>query len=86
MKGASNIAPMGLRLPDELKEAIKERARINSRSMNSEIVQILQDAINSGGLISGTEVADRAIRHVADNREALKRIIKELQIIAGEKT
>ena len=48
MKGASNIAPLGVRLPDDLKIKIQERARKNGRSMNSEIVQILHDAINRG--------------------------------------
>ena len=48
MKGASNIASLGVRLPDDLKIKIQERARKNGRSMNSEIVQILQDAINRG--------------------------------------
>lgn len=45
MKGASNIAPLGVRLPEELKSALQDRAKRNGRSMNSEIVQILQDAI-----------------------------------------
>lgn len=45
MKGASLIAPFGLRMPEELKEKIAERAKKNGRSMNAEIVQILQDAI-----------------------------------------
>ncbi|ABS49272.1 MULTISPECIES: Arc family DNA-binding protein [Yersinia pseudotuberculosis complex] len=35
-----------LRLPDGMREAIGERAKQNGRSMNSEIVQILQDAID----------------------------------------
>lgn len=46
MKGASQIAPFGLRIPDELKEKIQARARQNGRSMNSEIVQILLDAVD----------------------------------------
>lgn len=46
MKGMRNIAPFGLRMPDDLREAIAERAKANGRSMNSEIVQILQDAID----------------------------------------
>ena len=48
MKGASNIAPLGVRLPDDLKIKIQERARKNGRSMNSEIVQILQDPSKRG--------------------------------------
>ncbi|WP_350326581.1 Arc family DNA-binding protein [Pectobacterium aroidearum] len=36
-----------LRFPDGMRDAIAERAKANGRSMNSEIVQILQDAIDS---------------------------------------
>lgn len=46
MKGMRNIAPTGVRIPDELKEAIVQRARRNGRSINSEIVIILQAAID----------------------------------------
>jgi len=45
MKGASLIAPFGLRMPEDLKDKISERAKANGRSMNAEIVQILQDAL-----------------------------------------
>lgn len=37
-----------LRLPEGMRESIAERAKENGRSMNSEIVQILQDALESG--------------------------------------
>lgn len=46
MKGASLIAPFGLRMPEELKRKVAERAKANGRSMNAEIVQIIQDAVN----------------------------------------
>ena len=42
MKGASNIAPMGIRIPDDLKEKIQNQARENGRSTNAEILQILE--------------------------------------------
>ncbi|WP_337047107.1 Arc family DNA-binding protein [Serratia liquefaciens] len=45
MKGMRNIAPFGLRMPDQLREAVAERAKANGRSMNAEIVQIIDDAI-----------------------------------------
>lgn len=35
-----------LRFPDGMRDAIAERAKANGRSMNSEIIQILQDAID----------------------------------------
>lgn len=46
MKGASLIAPFGLRMPEELREEIQKRAKQNGRSMNSEIIQVLQDALD----------------------------------------
>lgn len=49
MKGASLIAPFGLRMPEDLKGKIAERAKSNGRSMNAEIVQILQDAVDARG-------------------------------------
>ncbi|MEN4544875.1 MULTISPECIES: Arc family DNA-binding protein [Pantoea] len=47
MKGASQIAPFGLRMPEELKDAISKRAAENGRSMNAEIVQMLEDSLAS---------------------------------------
>lgn len=35
-----------VRLPAGMRDAIAERAKANGRSMNSEIVQILEDALN----------------------------------------
>lgn len=36
-----------VRLPAGMRDAIAERAKANGRSMNSEIVQILEDALNA---------------------------------------
>ncbi|TBM32226.1 Arc family DNA-binding protein [Hafnia paralvei] len=83
MKGASNIAPMGVRIPDDLKEKIQERARKNGRSMNSEILKILQDAINDE-LAPDAVMLDKAITNIADTRKALKPIIDQLKKLAGE--
>ncbi|MGM1347650.1 Arc family DNA-binding protein [Serratia liquefaciens] len=46
MKGMRNIAPFGLRMPDELRESITERAKANGRSINAEIVQMLEDGLS----------------------------------------
>lgn len=35
-----------LRFPEGMRDAIAERARANGRSMNSEIIQILEDALS----------------------------------------
>lgn len=36
-----------VRMPDGMRDAVAARAKANGRSMNSEIVQILQDALDS---------------------------------------
>jgi len=46
MKGMRNIAPFGLRMPDHLREAIADRAKANGRSMNAEIIHILEQHID----------------------------------------
>ncbi|PHM57022.1 Arc family DNA-binding protein [Xenorhabdus sp. KK7.4] len=46
MKGMRGIPPTGVRLPDELKEKLQERAAKNGRSLNSEIVMMLQSVID----------------------------------------
>lgn len=49
MKGMRSIAPMGVRIPDDLKEQIQAKAKANGRSMNAEIVQILEESVGDGG-------------------------------------
>ena len=44
-KQVKNYDKFNLRFPDGMREAIAERAKRNGRSMNSEIVQILEDAL-----------------------------------------
>ncbi|MBI6135089.1 Arc family DNA-binding protein [Serratia marcescens] len=44
-----------LRFPDGMRDAVAERAKKNGRSMNSEIVQIIQDALMFDGIDESTE-------------------------------
>ncbi|WP_409521682.1 Arc family DNA-binding protein [Pantoea sp.] len=70
-----NIAPFGLRMPDELRDAITERAKRNGRSMNSEIVQILQDAIDDA---NRDEENGKLKAQVLDNRKELPESYQEV--------
>lgn len=45
---ASQIAPFGLRMPEDLKEWVKKKARMEGRSMNNTIVQILREMKAAG--------------------------------------
>lgn len=46
MKGASLIAPLGVRIPDELKEKIQAQSKENGRSMNAEILYMLENSLS----------------------------------------
>lgn len=45
MTATRSIKPFGLRMQPEDKARIEERAKQNGRSMNSEIIQILKEAL-----------------------------------------
>lgn len=74
MKGMRNIAPFGLRMPDELREAITVRAKKNGRSMNAEIVQILQDVIDNNKISISYDEMDSLV-------EKLLLLTKEQEIL-----
>lgn len=40
-----NIAPFGLRMPEELKALLQEQAKKNKRSLNAEILAILEEYV-----------------------------------------
>ncbi|MCG3470824.1 Arc family DNA-binding protein [Xenorhabdus bovienii] len=46
MKKVRDISPYSIRMPDELKEKLTDRAKKNGRSLNSEMVMILQAAVD----------------------------------------
>lgn len=63
-----DIAPYGVRMPAELKERLQARAKRNGRSMNSEIVQILQDVMDAEDSDAENSVLTA---QVMENRETL---------------
>lgn len=50
-----------LRFPDGMRDAIAERAKANGRSMNSEIIQVLEDALGKSA-VSNAPIDDRLLR------------------------
>lgn len=63
-----------LRLPDGMRSAIAELARKNGRSMNAEIVQILEDAINATKPWNAERTGDKIVM----TSEQLNNIAKDL--------
>lgn len=43
------LQPFSLRMEDELKKLLKERARKNGRSLNQELIMMLKGVLENGG-------------------------------------
>ncbi|KSV84563.1 hypothetical protein N183_12110 [Sinorhizobium sp. Sb3] len=80
----ANIAPFGLRMQPELKERIKESAELNGRSMNAEIVAILEDhpRLVTGAMeISYLKMENKQLKEALEEQ---KTISKQLQHLLSE--
>ncbi|WP_272537521.1 MULTISPECIES: Arc family DNA-binding protein [unclassified Providencia] len=76
MKGMRSIAPFGVRMPDDLKEKLTVRAAQNGRSLNSEIVMILQSAVDEA---SASNTISSIAQAEADKiKEALEETLTKL--------
>lgn len=72
MKGMRNIAPFGLRMPEELREEIQKRAKENGRSMNSEIVHILEQHLDTTAAEKITPYLTTShVRHFSSDGEVI---------------
>ncbi len=54
----ANIAPFGLRMPPDLKERVQKSAQKNNRSMNSEIIALLEHALAYYESVDGWKFGD----------------------------
>ncbi|EFU0738522.1 Arc family DNA-binding protein [Escherichia coli] len=64
-----------LRLPAELKAKLDQRAKMNGRSINSELVQIVQKALSEPSPIAGYR--DEAERLADQQAEQFKAVVFE---------
>ncbi|EDN2999528.1 Arc family DNA-binding protein [Salmonella enterica subsp. enterica serovar Schwarzengrund] len=62
-----------LRLPYELREKLKQRAKSNGRSLNAELVQIVTEAISKPSPVSGYR--DEAERIADEQSELVKKMV-----------
>lgn len=69
-KPVKDYDKFNLRFPDGMRDAIAERAKRNGRSMNSEIIQIIQDALED-------EKLDGKIIDFADHESAIAALASE---------
>jgi hypothetical protein len=73
-----------VRMPDGLRDAVAERAKRNGRSMNSEIINMIEEAIKRDSIIDGAlkEHADIKL----DESKASELELLQEQIIAIQKS
>lgn len=72
------------RMPSEVKEKLKNRAKINGRSFNAELLQIVQDALAHPSSVSGYR--DEAELLADQQSDAVKKMVFEtLKDIYGKK-
>ncbi|MFB5939876.1 Arc family DNA-binding protein [Citrobacter freundii] len=64
-----------LRLPADLKAKLDQRAKMNGRSINAELVQIVQAAVSSPTPVSGYR--DEAERLADQRAEEFKKVVFE---------
>jgi len=70
---SSQPAPYPLRMPDELRDLLTERSRAHGRSLNAEIIGILQNAVGDRPQMAGVDVealADAIADRVASKLKA----------------
>lgn len=53
MKEAKNIPPTGIRFPEWLKDALKEAASKECRSLNGEVIKRLEKSLRDEGILIG---------------------------------
>lgn len=78
-KQVKDYDKFNLRFPDGMREAIAERAKLNGRSMNSEIIQVLQDALDASA--GKVKIDDGAL---ADILVKLRRHSQEQDMLINE--
>lgn len=77
MTKVRDIAPYSVRMPDSLKRELTIRASKNGRSLNSEIVMILQAAVDEDK--SPKSIESFAQQEADKFREALLETLKNMQ-------
>ena len=56
-----NIAPFGLRMPEEMKKYLEQYAKASGRSLNAELVHRLERSINEDDFLLRQENMERAV-------------------------
>lgn len=67
-----------LRIPAELKNKLKQRAKLNGRSLNSEITMIIEESLSNPSKVSGYR--DEAEKLANEHADRFKKVVVETLI------
>ena len=76
-----DIAPYGVRMPAELKEKLQSLAKKHGRSLNSEIVHILEEYVSPPKVDFMPPLSDEEIRSPEKIQEWMSEMSKRIAII-----
>lgn len=91
IRKTSDIAPLGVRMQPELKDALVEAARKNGRSLNAEVVLRLEQSFDveaapgteaggGNGMVAAQETGFYARRHLTELEYAFLEVLKKLPV------
>lgn len=78
-----DIAPFGVRMPADLKGTLEREAKINNRSLNSEIVERLQRSLGrpaSGTLYAAATAAPDYANNLSDSERQFLGVFRRLPV------
>ncbi len=91
IRKTGDIAPLGVRMQPELKDALVEAARKNGRSLNAEVVLRLEQSFDieptpaaeaggGNGMVAAQETGLYARRHLTELEYAFLEVLKKLPV------
>lgn len=79
-----DIAPYGVRMPAELKEELQALAKKNGRSLNSEIVKILEEFVSPPEIKPTMTPTVDELQSPEEMQKWVNEIVDKIQIIEKE--
>lgn len=81
MMKVRDIAPYGVRMPADLKEKLQSLAKKHGRSLNSEIVHILEEYVNPPKMDYMQPLSDEEIRSPEKIQKWMAEMSKKIAIL-----
>ena len=78
-----DIAPYGVRMPADLKDKLQDMAKRNGRSLNSEIVRILEEYMTPPSIPGMRPLTEDEIRHPEKVHAWMAELSGKLSAIEG---